>query len=430
MTTASAHSDQRKLTPEQTSDAQTELRTLLLSEQFSGSKRCCEFLEFVVKNALAGNYENLTERVLGAELFGRPIDYETASDAIVRVRANDVRRRLAEYYSEEHPGSRTRISLPSGSYIPDFHWLSPETAATPIDADGASHSLTAVDAASPAARVAVRSGTVWQNLSKLLLIAAVLLLAVNALLIVFSRSSAPPNNALREFWQPLIKDHNAAIVCFGNATSFWPSESVRQAIEKGDQALLDNPGKITVTRDDTVTAGNLRAALSIVSLLSASGVSSELRWPQEVQSADLARSNVIFIGALNNPWSISLNEGLRFSFKWVQVGSKSVWMIQDRTSANQDWTITKAYPEQSNVDYALITRIIDHEGKRVEISVGGLSQFGTQAAGEFLTNEEAMSSFAKSAPRGWEQRNIQIVLEMGIDGRRIVNPRVLATNVW
>lgn len=139
---------------------------------------------------------------------------------------------------------------------------------------------------------------------------------------------------------------------------------------------------------------------------------------------------MIFIGALNNPWSMSLNEGLRFSFKQIQTGSGPIWTIQDRTSASQNWSITKAYPEQNEVDYALITRIIDHEGKRVEISVGGLSQFGTQAAGEFLTNEEAMSAFAKGATQGWEQHNIQIVLEMKIDGRRIVSPRIVATNVW
>ncbi len=430
MTTASAHSDPRKLTPEQTADAQTELGTLLQSEEFSGSKRCCEFLEFVVKNALAGDYENLTERVLGAELFGRPIDYETASDAIVRVRANDVRRRLAEYYSEERPGSRTKISLPSGSYIPEFHWLSSEATAMPVDAAGTSYSMTGVAEASPAPTVAVRYGTVWQNLSKTLLIAAVLLLAVNAILILFMHKPAPPASVLREFWQPLIQDHGAVIVCFGNATSFWPSESVRQAIEKGDQALLENPGRITVTRDDTVTAGNLRAAVSISNLLSGYGITNQLRWPQEVQSAEVNQSNAIFVGAFNNPWSMSLNESLRFYFKDSQSASQTVWTIQDRTSPGQQWSITQAYPEQNNADYALITRVIDREGKRVVVSVGGLSQFGTEAAGEFITDEAALNAFARTAPRGWENRNLQIVLGMRIDGRKIVNTRILATNVW
>ena len=430
MTTASAHSDLRKLTPEQTADIQAELETLLRSEQFSASKRCCEFLEFVMKSALAGDYESLTERVLGAELFGRPIDYETSSDAIVRVRANDVRRRLAQYYSEERAGSRARISLPSGSYIPEFHWLAPEAPAAPTDASGASSPLIGAATASPAATVEVRSRTAWQKLTKPLLIATVLLLALNAILILVTHNPAPPPSVLREFWQPLIQDHGAAIICFGNATSFWPSESVRQAIEKGDQSLLDNPGRITMTRDDTVTAGNLRAAVSISNVLSGYGIANQLRWPQEVQSAEVNQSNAIFVGAFNNPWSMNLNEGLRFSFKGIQTQSQTVWTIQDRTSPGQQWSITQAYPEQNNVDYALITRVIDRERKRVVISVGGLSQFGTEAAGEFITDEAALNAFARSAPRGWENRNLQIVLGMRIDGRKIVNTRILATNVW
>jgi hypothetical protein len=428
MITAPAHSGARKLTPEQAADVQAELESLLQSEQFSSSKRCCEFLEFVVKSALARDYDNLTERVLGAELFGRPIDYETASDAIVRVRANDVRRRLAQYYAEQHVGSRARISLPSGSYIPEFHWPEPE--APPADAADGSASLTGVATAIPFVTVTARSETVWQRLTKPLLIVAILLLAVNAFLILFARKPAPSGNALREFWQPLIQDHRSVVVCFGNATSFWPSESVRQAIENGNQALLENPGRITETRDDSVTEGNLRAALSISSMLSGYKITNDLRWPQEVQLDDLNKSNAIFIGALNNPWSMSLNDGLRFSFRQIDAGSGPIWTIQDRTSPNQNWSITKAYPERSSVDYALITRIIDGERSRVVISVGGLSQFGTQAAGEFLTDEAALSTFAASVPKGWEYRNLQIVLGMTVDGRKIVNSRILATNVW
>src|SRR6202034_3968374 len=102
------------------------------------------------KSALAGDYESLTERVFGAKLFGRPIDYETSSDAIVRVRANDVRRRLAQYYSQERSGSKIRISLPAGSYIPEFQWLA-------TDPSDTSSPLIGVAAATPAATVEVPS---------------------------------------------------------------------------------------------------------------------------------------------------------------------------------------------------------------------------------------------------------------------------------
>lgn len=415
----------RKLTAEQTVAVKSELDSILSSPQFAGAKRCHDFLHFVVNSSLSGSFENLTERALGAELFGRPIDYETGSDAIVRVRANDVRRRLAEYYSEHHPASDVAISLPSGSYIPDFHWSTLEVPAAPTNP---SHAFPyqaggVTESSKPGQDAAQR------RLKRLLLIAAALLFAVSGGLALLLHHSATPD-PLKEFWQPMIREHTPVMICFGNMVTFWPSLPVRLSIEEGNQALLANPGPVTETRDDTVSIGNLRAAISFQNLLSGYGVTTALRWPQEVQMTELNRSNVIFIGAFNNPWSKSLTQNLRFSFKEIHTGDESIWWIQDRTSPNQDWSISKAFPEQMGPEYALITRIIDPESKRVEISVGGLTQFGSEAAGDLLSDESQMNAFARMAPKGWERRNLQIVLGMRIDGRKIVNPRILAINVW
>src|SRR5206468_242202 len=50
----------------------------------------------------------------------RPADYDTGQDSIVRVKASEVRRRLAQYYDLSSDESM-RIELPSGSYAPRFH---------------------------------------------------------------------------------------------------------------------------------------------------------------------------------------------------------------------------------------------------------------------------------------------------------------------
>src|ERR1700733_5494300 len=122
------------LSQERAAAVRAELAAILRSSYFSGSKCCQDFFEFVVHQALDGNYEYLSERFLGAELFGRPINYETGTDSIVRVRANDVRRRLAQFYSEGHGGSQVAIDLVSGSYVPEFHWQEPKTdGASPED---------------------------------------------------------------------------------------------------------------------------------------------------------------------------------------------------------------------------------------------------------------------------------------------------------
>jgi hypothetical protein len=102
-------------------DAQVreQLDIILASDEFSSSRRASELLQHLVERALTGDAASLKERLLGIDIFHRRSDYNTSTDAIVRVTANDVRRRLAQFYSR-NPVQPLRISLPLGSYIPDF----------------------------------------------------------------------------------------------------------------------------------------------------------------------------------------------------------------------------------------------------------------------------------------------------------------------
>lgn len=97
-----------------------ELRKIFASEAFRGGRRAQDFLQLVVEHALAGRLDSLRERMLGAEMFGRPVDYDTANDAVVRVKASEVRRRLAQYYRSLESPPEVRIELSPGSYVPQF----------------------------------------------------------------------------------------------------------------------------------------------------------------------------------------------------------------------------------------------------------------------------------------------------------------------
>ena len=85
----------------------------------------------IVGHALDGEIESLRERMIGAEMFGRPVDYDTGSDSVVRVKATEVRKRLAQFYLEAKGKQTVRIEIPSGSYVPKFLFLPPESAHRP-----------------------------------------------------------------------------------------------------------------------------------------------------------------------------------------------------------------------------------------------------------------------------------------------------------
>lgn len=95
------------------------LDVVLASDEFSSSRRASELLQHLVARALTGDTGSLKERLLGVEIFRRRSDYDTSTDSIVRVTANDVRRRLTQFYAK-NPVQPLRILLPLGSYVPDF----------------------------------------------------------------------------------------------------------------------------------------------------------------------------------------------------------------------------------------------------------------------------------------------------------------------
>src|ERR1700730_9954597 len=117
-------SNSEEFSPERLGLVPDHLKDVFASKAFAGSKRAQDFLQLIVDHALAGRLDSLRERMIGAEMFGRSIDYDTANDAVVRVKATEVRRKLAQYYQESTKPPLVRIELPSGSYVPKFHWES------------------------------------------------------------------------------------------------------------------------------------------------------------------------------------------------------------------------------------------------------------------------------------------------------------------
>jgi TolB-like protein/Tfp pilus assembly protein PilF len=183
-------------TPEQVALVRQHLQDVLSSAAFSGSKRAQEFLQLVVEHALADRTDSLKERMIGAEMFGRPVDYDTANDAVVRVKATEVRRRILQYYRDSTPDPPVRIDLPVGSYVPKFAWHTGKASAPPSATPALLEGQTARDAY-PAASAPVSARRSWRNWKVLVpltvLFALALLFAVQSW---WGISSASPIRSL------------------------------------------------------------------------------------------------------------------------------------------------------------------------------------------------------------------------------------------
>lgn len=130
------------LDPSRTEQVRAHLKEVLHSHEFATSKRAQDFLTLLVDRALAGEFDLLRERMIGAELFQRPVGYDTANDPVVRVKATEVRKKLALYYLERTGKTGVRIDLPSGTYVPRFLFESENVSADlPLQAESDSGQL-------------------------------------------------------------------------------------------------------------------------------------------------------------------------------------------------------------------------------------------------------------------------------------------------
>lgn len=102
------------------SEIKAELERILASRWLKDSRQLSSLLRHIVEETLAGRSDGLKEYSLGLQVFHRPPDYDPRSDAIVRVQASLLRKRLAAYYDDEGKDSPWRIEIPKGGYVPEF----------------------------------------------------------------------------------------------------------------------------------------------------------------------------------------------------------------------------------------------------------------------------------------------------------------------
>src|SRR5580698_6505558 len=71
-----------------------QLKRLLAHPLFTNSKRYPVLLAFTVEQTLLGHANELKERTIGVDAFGRELSYDVNLDPVVRTTAAEVRRRL------------------------------------------------------------------------------------------------------------------------------------------------------------------------------------------------------------------------------------------------------------------------------------------------------------------------------------------------
>jgi hypothetical protein len=380
-----------------------QLQKILESPLFNTSKRYPTVLRYLVDRTLEKSHEPLKERTIGVDVLGRDPDYDTNEDPTVRVVAGEIRKRLLTYYREPSHAAQIRIELPVGSYTPKF------SAGEPV----------------VTAKSTRRRPLFWA-----------LITALSAALAFFAGYLVMPSqSALDRFWRPILRDSPSVLMCVG------------EKIAWGAPPRLDDPMAPEIPStpsEDGATPNSLRQffsaqpAFSLMSMTAVSNIAAYLhprskmiiRAAGVTNLADLRQGPAILIGTFTNYWTIHVDESLRFHFR--RSNEEAVSWIEDKDNlSKRDWAVNlNARYTDVTADYAIITRVKDPSTGQIVVAIGGVTPIATVAASEFLVNPTGWEALTRQAPRGWEQKNLQIVIGVNVINGKAGAPRVLATSFW
>ena len=101
-------------------DARREVQAVINSGFFAPSSRQAKLLEYLFDKVADGRAAELKEFTVAMELFHKPVDFDSHSDATVRVEAHRLRKKLEKYYETVGRHSELRAVLPAGQYVLEF----------------------------------------------------------------------------------------------------------------------------------------------------------------------------------------------------------------------------------------------------------------------------------------------------------------------
>jgi hypothetical protein len=164
-------------------------------------------------------------------------------------------------------------------------------------------------------------------------------------------------------------------------------------------------------------------------LLQSKGKRYRVASQSEATFADLQYGPAVLIGLANNDWTERLVGKLRFTVEHRPPGR--LILRDSENPARDDWAVDYSMPYVSLTrDYALVVRVLDPKTEQMVVTAAGLSAFGTLAAGEFLTTADEFRKIQTVAPRGWQQKNFELVLSTDVIRGKSGHPNIVAAHFW
>ena len=406
------------------------VREIVEGKAFRGSHRSGQFLIYIVEQAIAGHFTGLKERIIGIELFGRSPSYDTGDDAIVRVTASDVRKRLLQHYGENGRSAKFYISLPSGSYIPEITRGAQRDSAVqafsrgmeePLPArdhapgEEAATTVTAPEADSApdpvASEVLAHSPQGANSAWKLWLFALLMILICNGAFWALiwrqhsQRMNAPEVSVLP--WSAILNSSHATHLITSDPNIVFVQTITGNEISASDYAnrkYIPEPNSLTpedlrlchvfLWGDHSAAAVDTPIALRIAAVVQNGSRKMDAHAARSLQLPDLKNDdNFILLGSpRSNPWSTLFSDELDFRFVFDKTTNQEIIQNVHPRKGELPAYVPTAAGWATGQSYAIVAFLQNPDQDGHVLLLAGANAEGTEAAGKFVTDLSRLSA--------------------------------------
>jgi hypothetical protein len=440
---------------------QLHLQELIDGAAFKSSHRGGQFLRYIVEQAIAGHFESLKERVIGVEMFGRSPSYDTGDDAIVRVTASDVRRRLLQHYGKYGATSEFRIILPSGSYIPEIirkprinvdlhepdagqhHQSKVAGQGPPTAQTGPQNRVSSADPfqESPSSRTRrgiprLRLGFVLTALN--LVLGVAIIWTAHA-----SKPAAVPTAVLP--WSAFFSSPNSTHLITSDPNIAEIQGFTGGQISVSDYAnhnYIPEPNTLTpeinrfcrvILRGDKAAVVDTVIAVNIAQIAQVSSRKIKVHAARNIQLTDLKTDdNFIFLGSpRSDPWSALFSDQLDFRFVFDKdSGQEIIRNIHPRPHELPSY-IPTAPGWATGQSFALIAFVKNPDQNGHVLLLAGENREGTEAAGRLVTDLARLSDVLQKCgvPPSDPLQHFELLLRLNMMAGSPNNVDVVACHV-
>jgi len=376
------------------------------SPYLNKSARLRDLLVYLTERVIEDEAGEIHEQEVGCKVFGRPRNYDTAADNIVRVHASLLRKRLDRYFLTEGAEEPLLVEIPKGNYAPVFR----ERAKTPALAPAPP----ATPVGEPALPVGAPPGRDWRLWARVLGVLAALFAVSTAWLL--TRASLPgallPRPVTRQLWSQVFRPGRPTDLVLDDAAIGLYQELNGKPLplsEYFDRSYMRSlPGPAEKLDAQTASTLMLRRVATYAStgflwkLLGPGGVPSALgagqtmlRFAREYSFRDLRANSAILLGnSSTNPWFQLFEQ--KIGIRWQYDAATGVYLPVDNWNGNSRYPPAAAGEGHEGYFSIALLPNLANTGNVLLVSGTGGSALNTGA--DFLADDRALAGLRSRLP--------------------------------